>query len=155
MLFPANARKPLRTDGQTGGRTDKRTDMPQNGHGWSDGPTDPCTGGKRAFQAYGQPENIMPSAPKGEGIKMRFFGAYCAWITSIEIDQGIIGTATTNRRLAIISTNANISLKCIYSLNPLTFYSFSRKRSWNYGNRVKLSPFRSKRELVKWHCHVT
>ena len=30
---------------------DGRTDMPQNGHGWSDGPTDPCTGEKRLFQA--------------------------------------------------------------------------------------------------------
>ena len=55
------------------GRTDRRTDMPQNGHGWSDGPTDSCTGGKRIFQASdgrtdGQPENIMPPAPKGGGI---------------------------------------------------------------------------------------
>ena len=30
---------------------DRRTDMPQNGHGCSDGPTDPCTGGNRVFQA--------------------------------------------------------------------------------------------------------
>ena len=29
---------------------DGGTDMPQNGHGWSD----PCTGGKRVFQADGQ-----------------------------------------------------------------------------------------------------
>ena len=52
--------------------------MPQNGHGWSDGLTEPCTGGKRVFQALerradgrmdGQPENIMPPAPKGRGIK--------------------------------------------------------------------------------------
>ena len=43
MRSPANARKPLRMDG--------RTDMPQNGHGWSDGPTDPYTGEKRLFQA--------------------------------------------------------------------------------------------------------
>ena len=48
-----------------------------NGHGWSDGPTDPCTGGKRVFQALNgrtdeQPENIiMPPAPKGVGIKMK------------------------------------------------------------------------------------
>ena len=34
---------------------DGRTDMcmPQNGHGWSDGPMDPCTGEKRLFQALG------------------------------------------------------------------------------------------------------
>ena len=35
---------------------------------------DPCTGEKRVFQASdgwtdGQPENIMPPAPKGGGIK--------------------------------------------------------------------------------------
>ena len=47
MCSPANAPKPLWTDGQTDGRTD----MPQNGHGWLDGPTDPCTGGKKVFQA--------------------------------------------------------------------------------------------------------
>ena len=47
MRSPANAPKRLRTDG----RTDGRTDMPQNGHGWLDGPTDPCTGEKRLFQA--------------------------------------------------------------------------------------------------------
>ena len=69
MRSPGNARKPLRTDGQTDGRTD----MPQNGYGWSDGPTDPCTCQKRLFQASdgrtdGQPENIMPPAPKGGGM---------------------------------------------------------------------------------------
>ena len=42
--------------------------------GWTNGPTDPCTGQKRVFQASdgrtdGQPENIMPPAPKGGGIK--------------------------------------------------------------------------------------
>ena len=51
MRSPANSRKPLwmdgRTDGRTEGRTDRQTDMLQNGHGWSDGPTDPCTGEKR------------------------------------------------------------------------------------------------------------
>ena len=50
-----NAWKPLRTDGRTDGRTDRRTDgrtdMPLNGNGWSGGPTDPCTGQKRVFQA--------------------------------------------------------------------------------------------------------
>ena len=68
MRSPANARKPLRADG--------RTDMPQNGHGWSDGPTNPCTVGKGYFrlrtdgQTDGQSENIMPPAPKGGGIKI-------------------------------------------------------------------------------------
>ena len=69
--------------GWTDGRTDRRTDMPQNGYGWSDGPTDPCTGEKRLFQASdgqtagrtdgrtdGHAENIMPPTPKGGGIKM-------------------------------------------------------------------------------------
>ena len=58
---------------------DGRTDMPQNGHGWSDGPTDPFTGGKIGISGFGrtdgrtdgQPENIMPPAPKGGGIKMQ------------------------------------------------------------------------------------
>ena len=74
MLSPPNARKPLRTDWQTDGRTD----MPQNVHGWSDGPTEPCTGENRLFQASygrtdrrmdGQPENMMPPSPKDGGIK--------------------------------------------------------------------------------------
>ena len=55
--------------------------MPQNGHGWWDGPTDPCAGGKRVFQASdrrtdgqtfarmdGQPKIIMPPVPKCGGI---------------------------------------------------------------------------------------
>ena len=59
--------------GNLSGRTDGRTDMPFNGDGWSGGPTDPSTGQKRLFQASdgrtdGQPENIMPPAPKGGGI---------------------------------------------------------------------------------------
>ena len=64
----SNAHKPRQTD--------RRTDMPQNGHGWSDGPTDPCTDGKRAFQASDggtdgrTTENTMAPAPKGAGIKM-------------------------------------------------------------------------------------
>ena len=57
------------------GQTDGRTDMPLNGYGWSGGPTDACTGQKRVFQASdgrtdGQPENIMPPAPEGGGIKI-------------------------------------------------------------------------------------
>ena len=55
MRSPANARKPLRTNGRTDGRMDGRTDghaaKQQNSYGWSDGPTDPCTGEKRLFQA--------------------------------------------------------------------------------------------------------
>ena len=73
-----------RTDKQTDGRTDGRTDMPSNVYGWSGGPTDPCTGQKRVFQASdgrtdgrtdGQPENIMPPAPKGGGIKTHVNGS--------------------------------------------------------------------------------
>ena len=71
MRSPANARKPLRTDG----RTDGRTDMPENGHRFLGGPTDSCRCGNAIFQpsdrrTAGQPENIMPPAPKGGGIKM-------------------------------------------------------------------------------------
>ena len=55
-------------------RTDGRT-CRKNGYGWLGGPTDPCTGQKRVFQASdrrtdGQPENIMPPAPKGGGINI-------------------------------------------------------------------------------------
>ena len=67
MHSPANARKPLRTDGRTCcktvtvGRLDQRTHV-QVKRGYfrlrTDGRTD------------GQPENIMPPAPKGGGIKM-------------------------------------------------------------------------------------
>ena len=73
MCSPKNARKPLWTDGWKEGRTDR----PQNGHDWLDGPTDPCTGGKGVLWAYDgrtdgrtdvQPKNIMPPAPKGLGI---------------------------------------------------------------------------------------
>ena len=66
MRSPANARKPLRTDGRTcrkmvtAGRMDQRTHE-QVKRGYfrlrTDGRTD------------GQPENIMPPAPKGGGIK--------------------------------------------------------------------------------------
>ena len=40
--------------GNLSGRTDGRTDMcmSQNGHGWSDGPMDPCTGEKRLFHNH-------------------------------------------------------------------------------------------------------
>ena len=70
MRSPANARKPLRTDGRTDGRTchktvtdgrvDQRTHVQvKRGYFrlWTNGRTD------------GQPENIMPPAPKGGGIK--------------------------------------------------------------------------------------
>ena len=67
MCSPANAQKPLRTDWWTCrktvtvGRVDQRTDV-QVKRGYfrlrMDGRTD------------GQPENIMPSAPKGRGIKI-------------------------------------------------------------------------------------
>ena len=68
-----HAQKPIPTDGQT--------DRPKNSHGWSDGATDPCTGGKRVFRAserwtdgptdarrHGKPKNIMRPGPKGRGI---------------------------------------------------------------------------------------
>ena len=51
-----------------------RTDMPQNGHGWSGGPADPCTGGNMLFQASdGRKDerttrkHILPG-PRGWGI---------------------------------------------------------------------------------------
>ena len=66
--------------------------MPQNGHGWSNGPTDPCTGEKRLFQALdgrtdGQPENIMPPAPKGGGIKR------CDRQTDGQTERSVLGAA--------------------------------------------------------------
>ena len=61
--------------------TDGRTDQ-KDGSGWTDGPTDQCTGGKRVIQASdGRTDrwtngrttwNIMHPAPKGGGIKMKF-----------------------------------------------------------------------------------
>ena len=75
---------------QMHGNHSRRTDMPQNGYGWLDGPRDPCTGGKRVFRASDgrtdgrrtedgqmdgrtdrQPENLMPTAPKGGGITIQ------------------------------------------------------------------------------------
>ena len=86
MHSPANARKPLRTNG----RTDGRTDMPQSGHGWSDWPTDSCTSGKRVFRASdrrrdGQPENLMHLATQGGGIKARcyFISAYLCTLSAV------------------------------------------------------------------------
>ena len=84
MHSPANARKPLRTDGRTDGRTDRRTDgqtcrktvtvgrVDQRTHvhvkrGYFRLRTDGQTDGR----TDGQPENIMPPAPKGGGIKTR------------------------------------------------------------------------------------
>ena len=77
MHSPANARKPLRTDGRTCrktvtvGRVDQRTHV-QVKRGYfrlrTDGRTD------------GQPENIMPPAPKGGGIKNNDLGQY--WSSS-------------------------------------------------------------------------
>ena len=68
------AQKHIHMDRQMEGQTDR----PKNDHSWSDGPTDPCTSGKRVFQPSDgwtdrqmdrQPENIMPPVPKGGGIK--------------------------------------------------------------------------------------
>ena len=66
IRFPANARKPLRTDG----RTVKRLRLV----GWTNGPMyrskESISGfGRTDGRTDGQPENIMPLAPKGGGIK--------------------------------------------------------------------------------------
>ena len=75
MHSPANARKPLQTDGQTDGRTDGRTCRKTVTVGRVDQRTDVHV--KRGYfrlrtdgRTDGQPENIMPPAPKGGGIKM-------------------------------------------------------------------------------------
>ena len=69
-LISSQYHRPIDIDGRTDGRTCRK-----NGYGWLGGPTDPCTGQKRVFQASdgrtdGQPENIMPPAPKGGGINI-------------------------------------------------------------------------------------
>ena len=88
MRSPANARKPLRTDGRTDRRTDghavKRLRLVgwTNGHmyrskeaisgfGRTDGRTDGQTDRRTDGRTDGQPENIMPPAPKGGGIKKK------------------------------------------------------------------------------------
>ena len=91
MHSPANARKPLRTDGRTDGRTDRRTDGRTDGRtcrktvtvgrvdqrthvqvkrGYFRLRTDGRTDGQTDGRTDGQPENIMPPAPKGGGIKI-------------------------------------------------------------------------------------
>ena len=79
MLSPANSRKPLRTDGQTGGRTDGRTDWHAVKRlrlvGWTNRPMYRSKEGISGFgrtdgRTDGQPENIMPPAPKGGGIRI-------------------------------------------------------------------------------------
>ena len=86
MHSPADARKPLRTDGRTDGRTDRQTDgrtcrktvtlgrVNQRTHvqvkrGYFRLRTDGQTDGQTDGRTDGQPENIMPLAPKGRGIK--------------------------------------------------------------------------------------
>ena len=61
---------PINLSGRTEGQA-------KNGHGWLDGPTDPCTDAKMVFRASdgrtdGQPENIMPPAPESRGMKISF-----------------------------------------------------------------------------------
>ena len=77
MHSPANARKPLRTDGRTDGRTDRRTDGRTCRKTVTVGQVDQRTHVqvKRGYfrlrtdgRTDGQPENIMPPAPKGGGI---------------------------------------------------------------------------------------
>ena len=108
MHSPANARKPLRTDGRTDGQTDGRTDgqtdrrtcrktvtvgrVDQRTHvqvkrGYfrlrTDGRTD------------GQPENIMPPAPKSGGIKKSpniITSSYfhnCGWCQTLAVSNSL------------------------------------------------------------------
>ena len=71
MHSPANARKPLRTDGRTDGHAVKRLRLV----GWTNGPMYRSKKGISGFRRTdgwtdGQPENIMHPAPKGGGIKI-------------------------------------------------------------------------------------
>ena len=72
MRSQSNARKPLRTDGRTCRKTVTIGRMDQRTTG---------TGGERVFRASdgrtdGQPENIMPPAPKDGGIKCVMYGMH-------------------------------------------------------------------------------
>ena len=78
MRSPANARKPLRTDGRADWRTDGRTCRKTVTVGRVDQRTHVQvkrgyfrlrTDGRMDGRMDGQPENIMPLAPKGGGIK--------------------------------------------------------------------------------------
>ena len=78
MRSPANARKPLRTDGRTDRRTDGHAVKRLRLVGWTNGPMYRSkegisgfgrTDGRMDGRTDGQPENIMPPAPKGGGIK--------------------------------------------------------------------------------------
>ena len=65
MFYLANARKPLQTEGRTDGHAVKRSRLV----GWPNGPMYMSNEGISGFgRTDGQPENIMPSAPKGGGI---------------------------------------------------------------------------------------
>ena len=76
MHSPANARKPLWTDGLTDGPTDRRTDGRMDGHAVKQvtvGRVDQRTyvqvkRGYFRLRTDGQPENIMLPVPKGGGI---------------------------------------------------------------------------------------
>ena len=57
------------------GRTDGRMDMPQNGHGWSDGQTDQCAGGKRVFQASDGRTDGQPLNQKYHTINYKVFNS--------------------------------------------------------------------------------
>ena len=83
MHSPANARKPLRTDGRTDGRRDGRTCRKMVTVGRVDQRTHVHV--KRGYfrlrtdsRMDGQPENIMPPAPKGGGIKK--WGHPLSWL---------------------------------------------------------------------------
>ena len=72
MHSPANARKALRTDGRTDERTDGHAVKRLRLVGWTNGPMYRSKEGISGFgRTDGQPENIMPPAPKGGGIKIQ------------------------------------------------------------------------------------
>ena len=90
MRSLANARKPLQTDGWTDGQMDGRTCLKmvmvgrvdQRTHvqvkrGYFRLQTDVRTDGR----THGQPENVMPPAPKGRGIKN--------WLNMVRISVSI------------------------------------------------------------------
>ena len=69
MHSPANARKPLRTDGRTEGHAVKQLRLVR----WTNGPMYRSKEGISGFgRTDGQPEYIMPPVPKGGGIITTF-----------------------------------------------------------------------------------
>ena len=94
MRSPANAQKPLRTDGRTDGWTDGHAVKRSRLVGWTNGPMYRSKEGISGFgrtdgQKDGQPENIMPPAPKGGGIKKHQSSASLAFVCGIHRDRWI------------------------------------------------------------------